>query len=531
MIERVVENWLTKVNERSFEVPFCQLLAGEGYQIVHLSRHGPFEEGKDILAIAPDGTPCAFQLKGTPGGKITQKAWEEHLPQITRLVEIPINHPSIDPSVPRRVYLVTNGELDEEVRLEIQNRNPDWLRRGHPQLETIVKGQLLSRFKSIHTNFWPVQLSFEKSLLEFFLTDGSDCLPKDKFVKFLLSLIPIFEVRLNKAECSRALASAAILNAYALSAYTEKSNHIALIEGWTIYLACLVALVEKHNLKDKYWKDSLTICKFAIEQSFSDLKDELESREHLVEGNGLVDGAFYRGRVTWLAGLMSTFVLWKRLSDPNWLIDDWYKKFISSHQKDLILWGEAAVPQFLMIFWFFRQITATIEPEALLVNLIEGICSVNEDNTSNGLADPYHDLTEVMEEKLGLANNRQPENYRGRSFVLEPLVHLFARRGWRQRLRFMWSKITRIHFAEFNPPSRWQFCLWEVEEGRLNTVQPKMPQSWAELRNLSRSVDTSMIPELFQKNPELLLVFIVVYPHRLTKDVAKFLDDLVGYKI
>lgn len=75
MFERVVENWLIRVNERSLEVPFAQLLAGEGYQVVHLSRHGPFEEGKDILAIARDGVPCAFQLKGAPNGKITQRYW------------------------------------------------------------------------------------------------------------------------------------------------------------------------------------------------------------------------------------------------------------------------------------------------------------------------------------------------------------------------------------------------------------------------------------------------------------------------
>ena len=105
MIERVIENWLTRANERSLEVPFAQLLTGEGYQVVHLSRHGPSEEGKDILAIDPTGTPCAFQLKSIPdGGKFTQNLWEKELGQIIRLVEIPIQHPSIDPGLYRRVY-------------------------------------------------------------------------------------------------------------------------------------------------------------------------------------------------------------------------------------------------------------------------------------------------------------------------------------------------------------------------------------------------------------------------------------------
>ena len=51
MIERLIENWLTKAGERdkyNFTVPFSHLLAGEGYRVVHLSRHGEMEQGKDL---------------------------------------------------------------------------------------------------------------------------------------------------------------------------------------------------------------------------------------------------------------------------------------------------------------------------------------------------------------------------------------------------------------------------------------------------------------------------------------------------
>jgi hypothetical protein len=527
VLERVVENWLTSVNELSMQVPFAQLLTAERYQVVHLSRHGPFEEGKDILAIAPDGVPCAFQLKGAPNGKITQRFWaKECLDQAIRLVETPIVHPSINPELPRRVYFVTNGELEEEVRLEIVHRNSDWERRRCPKLDTVVKGQLLVRFKDLHTNLWPVELTSEKTLLEFFLADGADCLQKGKLAGFILSLLPLFDEELNKAKCSRALASAAILTAYAMLPYTEKSNHVALIESWIVYMACLTALVEKHGLAETYWKDTLGISIFAIEQSFTDLCDEIKERKHLIEGEALVDAPFYRGRVTWLVGLVSAFALWKRLRDPGWEIEDWFRIFVRSHQKDLLLWGEAAMPQFLATFWFLRQITATPEPDEFLAHVIESICSVNEAEHSHGLADPYHGLAEIVMDWLGMADNPQVKNYKGRSYTLECFVHLLARRGWRQRLRFLWPQITRLHYAEFRPISPWQFCLWRSEEeGKLEAVQPKMPQSWAELRDQARQVDLSVIPELFQRYPGLLLVFILTYPHRLTKDVAKFLDD------
>jgi hypothetical protein len=44
------------------------------------------------------------------------------------------------------------------------------------------------------------------------------------------------------------------------------------------------------------------------------------------------------------------------------------------------------------------------------------------------------------------------------------------------------------------------------------------------LKEQAGKTDVSIIPRLFQQQPELLLVFIIVYPHRLIKDVAKFLD-------
>ena len=99
------------------------MLIGEGYQVVHLSRHGSFEEGKDVLAIAPDGVPCAFQLKGANGGKISQNEWSKYNEQITRLVEIPIKHPSIDES---------------KVGVFILSRMENWMKKFEFRLQTKI---------------------------------------------------------------------------------------------------------------------------------------------------------------------------------------------------------------------------------------------------------------------------------------------------------------------------------------------------------------------------------------------------------
>ena len=63
VIERVIENWLTSANERSYHIPFCQLLAAEGEPVIHVSPHGPFEQGKDVITIDKKGKLRAYQLK------------------------------------------------------------------------------------------------------------------------------------------------------------------------------------------------------------------------------------------------------------------------------------------------------------------------------------------------------------------------------------------------------------------------------------------------------------------------------------
>ena len=91
---------------------FCHWLAYKGHTVVHLTRHCAMEMGKDILAIDPDGVPCAYQLKGVEGGgRITLAQWRNDLSkQMHPLVHRKIVHPSI-PNQPHRSFIVINGDL------------------------------------------------------------------------------------------------------------------------------------------------------------------------------------------------------------------------------------------------------------------------------------------------------------------------------------------------------------------------------------------------------------------------------------
>jgi hypothetical protein len=513
---------LIKVNEKSFQVPFCQMLIGEGYQVVHLSRHGSFEEGKDVIAIDPDGIPCAFQLKGSDTGKITQKEWAKYIDQIIRLVEIPIKHPSIDVSTMRKVYFVTNGELDEEVRVEISNRNIDWAKRGCPELTTIVKGELLSRFAKIHTDLWPSQLGNEKELLELYLANGKGYLQKEKFSHFLESIVFTDESP-TKIEGQRKIANAALFTSYALSPFMQLENHIGVIEGWMIFISTIVAYSSKNKIKEKFWKSSLNIAEEAIINSLANLWEEVKTLEYFVTDNSLVDAPFYRARVTWIISFVAAYQLLLIQTGQN-INSDEFTNFYSSNKTYLHYWGESATPQFLSFYWILRKMGNLYVSDQILIALLDIITT--EANIKEGIPDPYHSLGEIV-----LRNNRLQEKYSeevftGRSYSLNSIILLFTRRGYKAVLAENWKKITSINLIEFLPEEDWQFFLWHCEKGTYSENIPKSPQSWSELINLSKQINLKKIPPYFAQKPVILLLFLLVYPQRLCPNTVKFLDDV-----
>ena len=524
MNERLIENWLTKVNEKSFQVPFCQLLIGEGFKVVHLSQHGPFEDGKDILAIAPDGTPCAFQLKSSTG-KLSQKEFSKFYDQLVRLVESPIDHPSIDQEKERRVYLVLNGELSEEVRTQITKLNNDWRRRKHPELQTILLGELLPRFIRLHTNFWPSDLFQEKEFLELYFDNGAGYLNKPKFASFIEGIF-IIRKKLSKNECVRILANAAIFTSYSLNPFIISNNHVAIIEGWIIYLSYAISFIEKNKLEERYWKNSLEIAEVTIEQSLKFLHKELCALNHFVAGNALVDSPFYRGRLTWLSSFISVLLFFEIKNNPEYIMDKWSEQFLLSNQKYLYLWGEAAIPQFLSIHWVLRIFGFSYMSDRLLFALFKGL--IENSTVNNGVPDPYHSLGEIILSVSGLSDSLKNESFIGRSYSLDALTQLLTRRGFRGILEEYWRKLSHVYFIEFEPDFSWQYCLWHCDEGILYETSPNTPQSWELLVEHSKSFQLKKIPVFFQNNPFLLLLFLIVYPHRMNPDAIKLIDSYIN---
>src|SRR5689334_5612336 len=97
------------------------MLISQGHEIVHSTRHGILEFGKDLITRDASGTLCAYQLKGHPGGRLTKSGLAEILGQVRELLVYRIVHPSVSPGTRHRAFLVTNGEIEEEAQRGLED--------------------------------------------------------------------------------------------------------------------------------------------------------------------------------------------------------------------------------------------------------------------------------------------------------------------------------------------------------------------------------------------------------------------------
>ena len=532
MLERVIENWLDKASERMFQQPYCYMLSAKGHTIIHLTRHCGMEMGKDIITIAPDGTPCAFQLKA---GDISLSKWRTEVSsQIDDLVAGQINHPSVDNSKHHRSYLVTNGDIVEEVSRAIDDRNRTWAIQDQPylHLKTVVRGQLIEQARGLGIDLWPTELTDIKTLLEMFLETGQGVLPKEKLVSLFESTFPLELLnngrKPSKRHCERVIASAAILCAIATSSFSNEKNHVAEIEAGVLYISYVLALAERWDLSDTIYKDAFEIATQSIYNSLVNLCDEIKEREYLIEGDPLADSYVHDVRVTWLLALMSIYALWRASkNEPKDDVDDFLRKFRTEKQDLLDLWGEAAIPQWLAFLWYSRKISATSDPNDVLRYLISEICEQNEPKGDGLLASPYYEADAILPEMLGVAEEPLMDSFSGQSYALEGLIHLYVRGNSmqsKQSMKSLWPDVTRLRYQSFEPENFCDFYRWRNKAGKNWTVCPQHTQDWEELRELASESDGGCIPPSIKNEPILLLLFVCVYPHRMNAEILRWLD-------
>jgi len=525
LIERAIENWLTSTNERGYEIPFCQYLISEGYTILGISFHGQVEQGKDIIALNKNGTPCAFQLKS---GNINQRVWNNIKSEIDDLLEMPIKHPKVDKQSKRECFLVTNGIINDKLKKDIVDRNVGLRKRKLPDLKIYDGPELLSKFIRVNGTFLPTKPPDLKVFLELLMSDGHELPDKRLLSRFLESVL--FTKRETEPQLRRKIASSILLNQYVMEPYESQKNHIALIEGWVILYSLVLGVVEKFQLAERNWAQSLKIVLDKINYQLSALKEEFFSRTDYLEGTW--DGAlFYKSRLTTVIGWLAAFELCMKSTDANYTIDrrvyDSVKKFYGS---ETWFWGESATPLFIMMSKLAIAFGDTFLSNKIICDLIIDIVFKNGLQEESALPAPYYSVKQIINHFYGPTDEKMDlSSFSGESYHLAVLVDILVRRNRRDLLNEVWKGLTNIYNSEFMPKPSWAILRWQCDEGESMGFPFKKPQSWKELQKDAWDMNNLDLPKSLA-NP-FCYYFLVCYPHRLNRHTGKLLDSLLNKKV
>lgn len=530
MIEKLLEDWLDNSTERTFQYTFAYLLSIRNNTILHISRHCGMEMGKDIIALTPNGVPTAYQLKTSSTGRFTLSQWRDINAQIRDLVYLKISHPSIGDYTGNHIsYLVTNGVLEEEVNRAISDFNQTLIQDGRPVLQTIVKGEILDWAKEIYPNIIVSELKNTKLLLELFFENGRAPLPKEKFTNFIENTIGLDnseEIAENKF--LRQLSSTALICSIAMTSFSKENNWIALIESWLIYLTSVYALTVKYKFNYDKIEPTVNLVKEIIYSLFINLLEELKTKTSFIENDKIFDRLVLEVRIVYLVALMSVLGLWRKIiHEYNDDIDDYIFKFIDENKEKMDLLGEAAIPQYLALYWYIRNVDATFTSEKILGSIINDIIKINNPRSRNliGLPPPYYQTSDVLLHIMEIKRLEKYDDFKSQSYFLKGLMYMLVRTNFKQTLKLIWPDITRLTFMEFRPKEKWQYFMWRNKEGAMCQEIPKRTKEWEKLKEEAYTINNDRIPDLIRNEVILLLLFIIVYPHRANSEILKLLDE------
>lgn len=526
MHERLVENWLDSSSERAYQTPFCQMLVGNGHRIIHNTRHSPTEFGKDVISQGPDGRVWAFQLKGNPGSRLTLKQFRQIQEQLQELVSYPVRGTTAGW---HRSFLVTNGEIDEEAQDAIIQFNEGNARAGYDErrLEVISRGQLLAWANDLGVALWPSELPDVNALLELMIHDGRSQLPLEKYHALLLKNLRLGEkdaAFAGKDDFVRHVTSTAVLVSLALRNFQTERNHYAVLCAWVLYSTYVTASARKWKFSYRTCAaPSVEIAKDAIFAALRSICDDLRGEDVLLSGDPRAAPFVYRTRFTLVCALMSLYWFWCESGGwPDEAHKPALKAFLAAGFRRHHLWGEGAVPQFLVYMWRSSEVSSSAMADWTVGDLLDAIVTLNnsEDKERN-LANPYFSAENVLRHQLkDLVDQNKDviakESFFGQSYFAESLMHLLVRANAKQHCKRNWPELSRLGFSEFKPSSEWRYCLWRTTEGETLHRQPPLTKNWDDLVEEARDCSGEGIPDELLSDRHLHMLFVILCPHRGT---------------
>lgn len=531
MYERLVENWLTSVNEIGYQVPFCEVLVAEGYTILHMSRHGRGEHGKDIVARRGDGVLCTFQLKG---GDINLTALREIRGEVEELVQLPVRLPGVSEAERHVPHLVTNGELRGDAPESLTRYRDEWVRKGHEELQVWERGTLLTKFLQAQGTFLPTALPGFREFVDLYAGPFGGPFPREKFATFFEPLIEAATTGATDLKLRRSLAAGGVVASYIIEQYSRAGNHLAAAVGWVMVGANVMRAAEKSGADAKVYAPVLEMAWAGFDRSLDALVSEVLSSDNLVcPKYVVVDSMVYGIRAAEVLGWLAAWVL-EHQGRREEKLDKERVFVVLRRESPGASWvGEADWATRLAVVLFLDREERAAEARMLLESWISSVVSLatatlEEDSKANGVPSPYWLPEDVLRRRHGLLAPADDEFFGHSTFTAAQALDMLVRRMARESVATLWPPATRTIFNDFVPDSAGDVFTWRTRAGVLHETMPSRTRSWAAWSEEVATVSSNGLPGSLVRHPEWLLPFLLVYPHRANRQLTALADALIG---
>jgi hypothetical protein len=508
-VERVIEDWLTNCDERSYQASFVSSLIRSGHRIRYVSKHSTLEFGKDIVSSSPDGHLTAYQLKA---GNMNLSLWRQVRGEVFELAEVPFRTSAGRKLRTQRCYLVTTGLIDDTVKEQLRDYNEANVEKGLVVIETIERHELIRLFVDTFTEFVPANLASFNDLVRVYLSDGRG--PVDK--PLLSSVFRDLASHLGKKKAVlRAVSNLVVAAEFASTPFRLADNYISVMDVWTL-AACRVAwLARRGTATTKQAPTWLALCYDAIDWSGSRLVAEVNERSKYVDENDpLVDIFAVPYRKTVALGYASAVLNSRRMVGID--TDGDSRRLLEStiRQLPLGIWSEGS-----WNYYWNLALAISASPEGnlaalgLVLSWLDTLCS------SNGLEPPYRTVESELSGKTS-ASSVQRERVTA-FYSLAAAIDFVCRRMWRRALSSRWIKISKRDLVEVIPDRLEDHFEWVIDEATVEVERLPMRASWRQLRKGAFEQRSG----LFSDDDAWLLPYMLCsYPHRVSRKLSGELD-------
>lgn len=386
---------------------------------------------------------------------------------------------------------------------------------------------MLKGFQNLADGILPKDAGMYKNLMDLIFADGTGLPDIHKVNLFLSEILNITNPDLTNEQRRRDIAATMLYATMIAGHYREKHNHVSVVRVLVLLLSLISHLVDKYQLKDKYWLESYKIIWSDVIATTKFLETEINQGDFDSSFSSPFDNDLIPYRKHISALLVHSLKL-SRFIAGN---DEWKivldKDVAAKYKSTIAIWGEASLIPFLFLSLLFKNIQASkiaginFAKTALQQILIHN-GRKSKDNL--GLISPYYDIDFAVKINFGMLEEKLEDNFKLGSYLIKPLLEMLVRAEQKSFIAENWKEISFMHFEEFVPDHPVDYYLWRIEKGENLSIIPKKEKSWKELIIEARGFDGSKLPSTMKRFPEFLPFFLSLFPHRVNSETIGFLD-------